>query len=92
VPPQGRKGHHKFKWEVVDSFADSGPKPMPPPPSHKQMGFSPPDPSEVSLSCNTWGEPVALPGKPAKSMGGMSGYGRNPLGNQFENGADGFPG
>jgi len=56
------------------------------------MGFSPPDPSEVSLSCSTWGEPVALPGKPATSTGGMSGYGRNPLGNQFENGADGFPG
>ena len=57
------------------------------------MGMSHPDPSEVSLSCNTWGEPVALPGTPTTTMASMAGYDRHAApGNQFENDADGFPG
>jgi hypothetical protein len=78
------KGHHKFKWEGVETFADSGPKPIPQPPPHKQMGLSQPDPSEISSSCNTWGEPVAVSSKPSTTMFSMSRYGRNAaLGNQF---------
>jgi hypothetical protein len=67
--------HHKFRWEAVDHFEDYGHMPLPQPPSHKQMGLSPQDPAEVSVSCNTWVE----------SMAGMAGYGRNTaLGNQFQ--------
>src|SRR6267154_3351273 len=78
------KGHHKFKWESVENFEDSGPKPVPPPPSHKQMGLSHPDPSEISSSCSTWDEPVAVSSKPSTRMFSMSRYGRNGvLGNQF---------
>lgn len=72
----GMKGHHKFKWEGVETFADSGPKPIPQqpqqPPSHEQMGLSHPDPSEISSSCNTWGEPVAVSSKPSTTMFSMS--------------------
>jgi hypothetical protein len=89
--PQGMKGQHKFKWESVETFADSGPKPIPQPPSHKQMGLSNPDPSEISASCSTWGEPVAVSSKPSTTMFSMSRYGRNAaLDNQFVNDADGF--
>jgi hypothetical protein len=90
--PQGMKGHHKFKWEGVETFADSGPKPIPQqPPSHKQMGLSHPDPSEISSSCKSWGEPVAVSSKPSTTMSSVSRYDRNAaLGNQFVNDADGF--
>jgi hypothetical protein len=79
------KGHHKFKWEGVETFADSGPKPIPQQrPSHKQMGLSHPDPSEISSSCNTWSEPVAVSSKPSTTMFSMSRYGHNAvLGNRF---------
>jgi len=86
------KGHHKFKWEGVETFADSGPKPMPQLPSHKQMGLSQPDPSEISTSCNTWGEPVAVSWKPSTAMFSMSRYDHNTAlgGKRFVNDADGF--
>lgn len=83
--PQGMKGHHKFKWDPVEMFGDPGPKPIPQPPSPKQMGLSHPGSSEVSLSCSTWSKPVAVSGNTSLSM---SGYGRNgALGNHD---ADGF--
>jgi hypothetical protein len=90
--PQGMKGHHKFEWEGVETFADSGPKPIPQqPPSHKQMGLSHPDPSEISSSCKSWGEPVAVSSKPSTTMSSVSRYDRNAaLCNQFVNDADGF--
>jgi len=78
------RGHHKFKWEGVETFADSGPKPIPQPPSHKQMGLSHPDPSEISSSCSTWSDPVAVSSKPSTTMFSTSRYSRNAaLGNQF---------
>jgi hypothetical protein len=83
--PQGMKGHHKFKWESVEPFGDSGPMPIPQqPPSHKQMGLSNPDPSEISSSCNTWGEPVAVSSTSSATMVSTSRYGRNAvLGNRY---------
>jgi hypothetical protein len=79
------KGHHKFKWEGVETFGDSGPKPMPPPPSHKQMGLANPDPGEISSSCSTWSEPVAVSSNPSTAVSSTSRYDRNVvLGNQFK--------
>lgn len=69
----GMKGHHKFKWESVETFEDSGPKPIPQqPPSDKQMGLSQPDPSEISSSCKRWSDPVAVSSKPSTMMFSMS--------------------
>lgn len=76
------KGNHKFKWDV-ESFGDSGPKPMPQPPSHNQMGLSHPDPG-ISSSCYAWGDPVAVSSTPSTTMLSASGYDRNAaLGNQL---------
>ena len=82
------KGHHKFKWEGVETFGDSGPKPMPPPPSHKQMGLANPAApgGEISSSCSTWSEPVAVsPSNSSAAVSSTSRYDRNVvvLGNQF---------
>lgn len=78
------RGPHKFKWEGVESFGDSGPRPKPPPPSNKQMGLAQPDPSEISSSCNTWSDPVAVSSKPSTTVLSMSRYDRNAaLGNQL---------
>lgn len=87
IVPQRLKGHHKFKWEAVDPFGDSGPLPLPQQPPHKQMGLSPQDLDEISVSCNTWDESGA-----GTTMAGTAGYARNAaLRNHFRRALMAFP-